>query len=104
MNDINELFSFAWMELIFFYLVSFFSILFVLALNKIISKRNIKFLNLIGSYLSIGLGMIFFLIFGIGKDFTADGIFIRYGNEMTIRISSFLLAFLCLFTYPKAKK
>lgn len=60
MNDINELFSFAWMELIFLYLVSFFSILFVLALNKIISKRNIKFLNLIAAYLSIGLGVIFF--------------------------------------------
>lgn len=104
MNDINKLFSFGWIELIFFYLVSFFLILFVLVLNKIISKKNIKSLNLIGAYLSIGLGVIFFLIFGIGKDFTAGGLFIRYGNEMTIRISSFLLAFLCLFTYPKAKK
>ncbi|MEM8238249.1 hypothetical protein Q4R49_11065, partial [Morganella morganii subsp. sibonii] len=68
MNDINKLFSFGWVELIFFYLVSFFLILFVLALNKIISKKNIKSLILIGSYLSFGLGVIFFLIFGIGKD------------------------------------
>lgn len=60
MNDINKLFSFGWVELIFFYLVSFFLILFVLALNKIISKKNIKSLNLIGAYLSIGLGVIFF--------------------------------------------
>ncbi len=104
MNDINELFSFGWMELMFFYLTSFCLIFFVYQLNKLISKKNKYLLNLTGVYLSIGLGIIFFLIFGIGKNFIAGGLFIRYGNEMTIRISSFPLAFLCLFTYPKAKK
>lgn len=104
MNDINKLFPFGWMELMFFYLTSFCLIFFVYQLNKLISKENKHLLNLTGVYLSIGLGVIFFLIFGIGKDFIVGGLFIRHGNEMTIRISSFLLAFLCLFTYPKAKK
>lgn len=104
MNDINELFSFGWMELMFFYLTSFCLIFFVYQLNKLISKKNKYLLNLTGVYLSIGLGVIFFLIFGIGKDFIVGGLFIRYGNEMIIRISSFLLAFLCLFTYPKQQR
>lgn len=104
MNDINRLFYFGWVELVLFYILSIFSIFFIYKLNCYISKKNKYTLNLIGVYLSIGLGIIFALIFGVGIDFPIGELFIRHGNETTIRISSLILALTCLFTYPKEKK
>lgn len=104
MNDINNLFHFGWVELILFYILSMLFLFFIYKLNCYISKKNKYILNLMGMYLSIGFGVVFFLIFGVGRDFPIGELFIHNGNETTIRISSFILAFICLFTYPKENK
>lgn len=104
MNDINKLFYFGWFELMSFYILSVFAIFIIYRFNCYISKKNKYTLNLMGAYLSIGLGIVFALIFGVGIDFPMGELFIRHGNETIIRISSFILALICLFTHPKEKK
>lgn len=104
--NVFEPFYFGWVELFLFFIISFLLLFFVYKINRIIAKKGGYLLEVLGVMIALSIGVIYFLIFSVGKDFFIGDFFIRYGNENIICYSSFVFSFVCLFLFPikKSKK
>lgn len=102
--NVFEPYPFGWAELILFYLLSSVLLFIIYKVNRFLANKGGYYNEVIGVFLSLSLGMVYFIVFAAGDSFSVGRLFIEYGNENFIRYSSLFFSFLCLAFFPIKKK